>query len=147
MKTLQRIIFILIAAFITGGSTSHLSAEEQTSTAHLDARLKQSVTVADLVTYDYRKNPSILSAKEAWKATVENYRLEAGYPDPQFTATYFPEPIETRLGPQDWNMNLSQVIPFPGKLSKTGEVVQVEARIAKLDLDKAVRDVTVYIRE
>ena len=44
-------------------------------------------------------------------------------------------------------MNLSQVIPFPGKLSKAGEVVQVEARIAKLDLDKAVRDVTVSIRE
>jgi cobalt-zinc-cadmium efflux system outer membrane protein len=147
MKNLQGIIFIIITAFVTGGSTSRLFAEEQPSKAQLDARLKQTVTVADLVSYAYRTNPSILSAKEAWKATVEKYRLAAGYPDPQFTATYFPEPIETRLGPQDWNMNLSQVIPFPGKLSKAGEVVQVEARIAKLDLDKAVRDVTVSIRE
>ena len=98
MKTLQGIIFILIAVFITGGSISHLSAEEQASTTQLDARLTQTVTVADLVNYAYRENPSILSAKEAWKATVEKYRLAAGYPDPQFTATYFPEPIETRLG-------------------------------------------------
>ena len=90
MKTLQGIIFIIITALVTDGGTSRLSAEEQPSTAQLDARLKQSVTVADLVTYAYRKNPSILSAKEAWKATVEDYRLEAGYPDPQFTATYFP---------------------------------------------------------
>jgi outer membrane protein TolC len=147
MKTLHWIIFILIAAFVTQGSTSSLSAAEQPSTAELDERLSRTVTVADLVSYAYMNNPSIMAAKEAWKATVEKYRLEAGYPDPQFTATYFPEPIETRLGPQDWNLNLSQVIPFPGKLSKAGEVVEAEARIAKLDLDKAVRNVSVSIRE
>ena len=145
MKTL--IIIILIAVFVTNGDASSLSTQEHTTAEQLDARLTQTVTIADLVTYAYLNNPSILSAKEAWKATVERYRLTTGYPDPQFTATYFPEPIETRLGPQDWKMNLSQVIPFPGKLSKAGEVVQVEARIAKLDLDRAVRDVTVSIRE
>ena len=147
MKTLQGFFLILIAALVTDGSTSRLLAEEQSSTAQLDARLTQTVTVADLVSYAYRENPSILSAKEAWKATVEKYRLETGYPDPQFSATYFPEPIETRLGSQDWKLDLSQVIPFPGKLSKAGEVVQAEARIAKLYLDKAVRDVIVSIRE
>ena len=136
MKTLQGFFLILIAALVTDGSTSRLLAEEQSSTAQLDARLTQTVTVADLVSYAYRENPSILSAKEAWKATVEKYRLETGYPDPQFSATYFPEPIETRLGSQDWKLDLSQVIPFPGKLSKAGEVVQAEARIGKLYLDK-----------
>ena len=93
MKTLQGIIFLLTAAFVTCGSTSPLSAEKKPSTAQLDARLTQTVTIADLVGYAYRENPSILSAKEAWKATVEKYRLAAGYPDPQFTVTYFPEPI------------------------------------------------------
>ena len=147
MKISKGIIFTFIVILSVGVSNSLSFAEEKLSTAQLDARLTQTVTVADLVSYAYRENPSILSAKEAWKATVEKYRLAAGYPDPQFTATYFPEPIETRLGPQDWNMNLSQVIPFPGKLSKAGEVVQVEARIAKLGLDRAVRDVIVSIRE
>ena len=79
MKNLQGIILIIITAYVTGGSTSHLSAEEQASTTQLDARLTQTVTVADLVNYAYRENPSILSAKEAWKATVEKYRLETGY--------------------------------------------------------------------
>ena len=147
MKTAQWIIFLLIMTYVTNGEPGGLSAQNQETTAQLDTRLTQTVTVADLVTYAYHKNPSILSAKEAWKATVEKYRLAGGYPDPQLSATYFPEPIETRLGPQDWNLNLSQVIPFPGKLSKAGEIVQVEARIAKLDLDRAVRDVTVSIRE
>ena len=147
MKISKGIIFTFIVILSVGGSNSLSFAEEKLSRAQLDAHLTQTVRVADLVSYAYRENPSILSAKEAWKATVEKYRLAAGYPDPQFTATYFPEPIETRLGPQDWNMNLSQVIPFPGKLSKAGEVVQVEARIAKLGLDRAVRDVIVSIRE
>lgn len=147
MKTVQWIICLLITVFVISGEARSLSAQNQESTTQLDVRLTQTVSVADLVTYAYRNNPSILSAKEAWKATVERYRLASGYPDPQFSATYFPEPIETRLGPQDWNLNLSQEIPFPGKLSKAGEIVQVEARIAKLDLDKAVRDITVSIRE
>ena len=147
MKISKGIIFTFIVILSVGVSNSLSFAEEKLSRAQLDAHLTQTVRVADLVSYAYRENPSILSAKEAWKATVERYRLAAGYPDPQFTATYFPEPIETRLGPQDWNMNLSQVIPFPGKLSKAGEVVQVEARIAKLGLDRAVRDVIVSIRE
>ena len=147
MKTLKGVIIVLIAGIVIAGSIPRLFAEEQPSTVPLDERLAHKVTIADLVSYAYMNNPSILAAKEAWKATVEKYRLEAGYPDPQFTATYFPEPIETRLGPQDWNLNLSQAIPFPGKLSKAGKVVEAEARIAKLDLDRAVRDVSVSIRE
>ena len=68
-------------------------------------------------------------------------------PDPQLNVIYFPEPIETRLGPQDWNLTLSQMIPFPGKLSKAGEVVQADARIARLKLDQTVQNVIVSIRE
>ena len=115
MKTIQGIIFILIAALVVGGSTSRLSAEEQPSTAQLDARLTQTVTVADLVTYAYRENPSILSAKEAWNATVERYGLATALPDPQLNASYFPEPIETRLGPQDWNLEPFADDSFSGK--------------------------------
>jgi outer membrane protein TolC len=60
---------------------------------------------------------------------------------------YFPEPIETRLGPQDWTANFSQQIPFPGKLSKAGELIQADARIARFNLDKTVRDIVVSIHE
>jgi len=147
MKTVCWIIFLLIAATAVDGDASSLAEQNLLRNAQMDTRLTQTVSVADLVTYAYLNNPSILSAKEAWKATVEKYRLETGYPDPQFSATYFPEPIETRLGSQDWKLDFSQVIPFPGKLSKAGEIVQVDARIAKLGLDKAVREVAVSIHE
>ena len=105
------------------------------------------ISIGDLVRYAYENNPSIVEARESWNAAIERFRLEKGYPDPKLTVTYFPEPIETRLGPQDWNATISQSIPFPGKLTKTGEAAKYDAEIAKLKLDQAVRDVIVDIRE
>jgi outer membrane protein TolC len=111
------------------------------------APLPPSVRLADLVEHAYTNNPSIQQAREAWRATVEKYRVTTGYPDPQLMVTWFPEPIETRLGPQDWNAQISQMIPFPGKLSKAGELVAAEARIARLKLDKAVKETLLAVKE
>jgi outer membrane protein, heavy metal efflux system len=98
------------------------------------------VRLADLMDHAYAHNPSIQQARDDWRATVENYRLKTGYPDPQLMVTWFPEPIETRLGPQDWNAQISQKIPFPGKLSTAGELVVADARIARLRLDQTTKD-------
>jgi outer membrane protein TolC len=60
--------------------------------------------------------------------------------------TYFPNPIETRLGPQDWNASLSQAIPYPGKLMKAGDMVEKDAEVARLNLDKSIRDTATNVR-
>jgi outer membrane protein TolC len=39
------------------------------------------------------------------------------------------------------------MIPFPGKLSKAGELIQADAHIGRLNLNRAVRDAVVSIRE
>lgn len=109
--------------------------------------LAASVTLPELVARAYQENPSIRAARAEWRATVERYRVTTGLPDPQFMVTYFPAPIETRLGPQDWNAVLSQPIPFPGKLSKAGEVVRKDAEMARLKLDQAHRDVALSLAE
>jgi outer membrane protein TolC len=109
--------------------------------------LAKSVRLADLIEHAYAHNPSIQQAREAWRATVEEYRVTTGYPDPQLMVTWFPEPIETRLGPQDWNAQISQMIPFPGKLSKAGELVEADARIARLKLDKAIKGTLLAVQE
>lgn len=113
----------------------------------LEARLTEKVSIRDLAVYAYRENPSIRAARETWRAAVESYRVTSGYPEPRIMATYFPEPIETRLGPQDWNLTITQPIPFPGKLSKAGEVTVADARIARLHLDKTVRDIVLAVEE
>lgn len=123
------------------------AAAEFTDIKELDTRLARSANLGDLISYAYQENPSVREVREAWQAVVENYRVVTGYPDPELSITYFPEPIETRLGPQDWNASISQRIPFPGKLSKAGEVVEAEARIARLKMDQTIRDIIVSIRE
>ncbi len=105
------------------------------------------VRLTDLVEQAYARNPAIQQAREAWRVTVEQYRVATGYPDPQLMVTWFPEPIETRLGPQDWNAQISQQIPFPGKLSKAGELVAADARIARLKLDMAAKAAILAVKE
>ncbi|MCG6879197.1 MAG: TolC family protein [Deltaproteobacteria bacterium] len=111
-----------------------------------DTRLTNRVTVEDLVAYAYQNNPRIRQMREAWRETIEQYRISTGYPDPEMRFTYYPEPIETRLGPQDWMASLNQRIPFPGKLSQAGKVVEADARVAHIKLDRTVKDVMASVR-
>ncbi len=146
MKKIKHMIMILvIIALAPKGS---LQADE-TKQARLSGGpdLAQKISIPALLNYAYDNNPSIKSAKQAWRSQIEKYRVVTGYPDPQLSVTYFPSPIETRLGPQDWNLTLSQKIPFPGKLTKAGEIAATDAKIAKLKVDKAVRDISVAIKQ
>lgn len=145
MSTRFRIITAsIICIFLLGSGP--LQAEEPVAEASL-VPLPDPATVSDLIAHAYDANPGIASARANWRATVEQYRVATGYPDPQLMVTYFPEPIETRLGPQDWNAVLSQMIPFPGKLSRAGEVAAADAEMARVKLDMAARNLAVSIRE
>ena len=104
-------------------------------------------SLADLVNRAIKANPKIDQARNMWRAAIEKYGVVTGLPDPQLMVSYFPDPIETRLGPQDWNVSLSFTIPYPGKLARKGIVARTDARIAQLKLDKAIRDVVVAVRE
>lgn len=140
MKLRQWIVIVVCMQLLGSGKPAY-SLDEP------DNLFREKAALEDLIHYALQKNPSIRAVREAWRATIENFRVVTGYPDPQLMVSYYPEPIETRLGPQDWNVNLSQKIPLPGKLSKAGEVVETESRIAKLRLDKTVREVIKSIRE
>jgi outer membrane protein TolC len=117
------------------------SAKEQEALVEIEAMLSEDLDLSDLLEYAYRSNPSITASKESWQAFIENYRIGKSYPDPQLMTTYFPKPIETRLGPQDWNLVIAQPIPFPGKLKKAGDMEAVGAGIARLNLDRVVRKI------
>jgi outer membrane protein TolC len=116
-------------------------ATEDKTVGEVEARLSSTLQLKDLLTYAYASNPAITASRASWNAFIENYRLEKSYPDPQVMIGYFPQPIETKLGSQDWNITLSQTIPFPGRLSQKGKVLKTQADISKLKLDRKVRDI------
>ena len=141
------VIFCLLLVICLWPMPSAYGKEAIQSSGNPNESIVHSAGLSELIQFAYENNPSIHAARKSWQATVESYRVTTGYPDPQLSVTYFPDPIETRLGPQDWNMSISQKIPFPGRLSKAGEVVSAEAEISRLKLDKTYRDVLVSIRE
>ena len=65
--------------------------------------ISHSANLFDLIAVARDQNTAIKAARAAWKADLENVRITGALPDPQASVTWFPAPIETRLGPQDWN--------------------------------------------
>ena len=134
------IITAVLAVILSTGLT------EPALSSELEISLSGPLTVENLIAHAYLNNPSIREAREAWRQTVEQYRINTGYPNPELKFSYFPEPIETRLGPQDWVASLNQRIPFPGKLSQAGKVVEADARVAHIKLDRTVKEVMASVR-
>jgi outer membrane protein TolC len=140
--SLLAIVFLSFSQLIPTASSEMIT----NVTKKYPINFEGNVTLNRLIKYAIQSNTKIVEAREAWKATIENRRVAIGLPDPQFMFTYFPDPIETRLGPQDWNASLSQTIPFPGKLMKAGDIVDKDSEVAKLNLDKAIRDTATNVK-
>lgn len=132
------LIFVLAVLVLVSFPVNLFAREDAEAVQGHDLFAKK-VSLDQVLTYATENNPSIQVKIEKWRAVVEKYRVATAYPDPQAMVTWFPSPIETRLGPQDWNATLSQMIPFPGKLSTSGEIVKTEAAMAKLATDGRVR--------
>jgi outer membrane protein TolC len=132
------IIFVMVA------SLAQAAADELTV---LEARIAASPTLHDMLSHVYQSSPEIKAAKASWKGAIEKYRVEAGYPDPLLTTTYWPNDLSRDWGNKRFEAELSQTIPFPGKLAAAGRVAETESQMARLELDRTVRDVTVKIRE
>jgi outer membrane protein, heavy metal efflux system len=139
----------VVLAFLCFGAlvscqTSALAAEQENLT-NLESNLSTTIRLSDLLNYAYLSSPAITASKKSWQIFIENYRIGKSYPDPQLAATYFPRPIETRLGPQDWSLTLSQVIPFPGTLSQKARVLEADVAISRLKVDKTVKAIVTEV--
>lgn len=134
----------MLSLLLFAGAATADPAKDVTA---LESGLRRNVSVADLVTYARETNPDIRAARQRLKAAEESYRVETGYPDPQVMVTYFPAPIETRLGPQEWNATLSQTVPYSGKLARAGEVASAKAEGAEIAFEGTVRDVVLVVQE
>lgn len=106
---------------------------------------KEDIFLSDLIDYALKNNPSMEMARQKWQSTIEQYPIATALPDPQFTVTYFPKPIETRMGPQDWNATISQMFPFPGKRAISGKLVETDASVARLRTDITARQISAKV--
>jgi len=103
--------------------------------------LDESSGLDDYLRYAALKNPGLEAAFQRWKATVERMPQVRALPDPRFTYGYYIAEIETRVGPMQHAIALSQTFPWLGKLQDLEDAAARAANVeyqrfeaAKLDL-------------
>ena len=85
------------------------------------ADLKTILEVAEL------NSPSLQAAFYDFKAAVEKTGYAGAWADPKFSWGYYVENVETRVGPQEHRLSLSQSLKWPGKLSAGSDMASKAA--------------------
>ncbi len=98
-------------------------------------------TLPELVAYALQNSPAIEHAVARYKAQHEKIPQANALPDPRLNFRYFIEEVETRVGPQDYALGLSQPLPWFGKLNTQGKAAETAARAAQARVGVAQNDV------
>lgn len=114
-----------------------IHAQENERTASLDTLVKEAL----------KNNPEIKSAKRRWLASRQRPKQVSTLPDPMFSYSRFGESVETRVGPQENVLALSQKVPFPGKLGLKGKIAQQDALAQQQQYEATKRDVVFKVKQ
>jgi cobalt-zinc-cadmium efflux system outer membrane protein len=93
-----------------------------------------------------RANPRLSAARSRWLAARQRPAQARSLPDPMVTYTEMLEPIQTRVGPMERSLQLSQPIPFPGKLTAAGAAASEQACVKELEYHIALRDTVAEVK-
>jgi len=70
----------------------------------------------DYVRYALFHSPEVESAYQIWRAASERPAQARALPDPRLKVGFFLDEVETRVGPQQARVGVSQTFPWPGTL-------------------------------
>jgi len=87
-------------------------------------------TLDDYTALALAHNPALASASLHAEAAQARAGATGALPDPMLTAGYFVQTPETRVGPQEWGVTLSQRLPFFGKLGAESDAAARDAEVA-----------------
>ncbi len=104
-------------------------------------------TLAELVQIALEQNNEILAARSRLVEATERIRQAGTLPDPKLGMQYFLEPVETRTGPQESSISLTQSIPWLGRLSLNKQLRQNDTDITRVLLTSTHLGVIRKIKE
>ncbi|WP_020402296.1 TolC family protein [Gracilimonas tropica] len=73
-------------------------------------------------------NPQLKAAYQRYLAALEESPIVGALPDPEVSFAYFIKPIETRVGPQQGRISVSQMLPWFGSLGDRRSVASLKAK-------------------
>lgn len=104
------------------------------------------LSLSELIDKAVKNNPRVRAARLRWEAVKERHAQATALDDPMLIYTQPIKEVETRLGPQERMVALSQKFPFPGKLAVLGDIAKKEADIAHAGYEKVLRDVAAEVK-
>jgi hypothetical protein len=88
-------------------------------------------------------NPGLKVKFNRYMAALEVGPQVSALPDPKFAFAWFIRPVETRVGPQNVKLSLTQMFPWFGTLSARNDVAVQQAK-AKYELFEEARSKLYY---
>ena len=77
----------------------------------------------------HENNPELKSLRARWRAEVARAEASDSLPDPRLSAGLYLQEVETRVGPQQYRLGISQSLPWIGKLSLKQDMAEAEAAV------------------
>ncbi|MCK4873858.1 MAG: TolC family protein [Phycisphaerales bacterium] len=78
--------------------------------------LSPDATLDEYLRYAALRNPGLEAMFQDWKAAAQRMPQVSTLPDPRFTYGYYLGEVQTRVGPMQYSVALSQTFPWFGKL-------------------------------
>lgn len=100
----------------------------------------------ELIAEALENNPAIKAAQSRWQASTNKPAQVSAFPDPMLSYSRFIESVETRVGPQEHVLTLSQRVPFPGKLSLEGKMATEAASAQRYNFEAIRRDIVFKVK-
>ncbi|MCI5209459.1 MAG: hypothetical protein D3910_11840 [Candidatus Electrothrix sp. ATG2] len=91
-------------------------------------------------------NDSLRAARARLRAAAAKTRRAGILPDPKLAVQYYLRPIETRTGPQQAALGITQAVPWFGKLSLLRDLADHESVIAGADVAAAELEVARQVK-
>lgn len=85
-------------------------------------------SLSQYLTLAAENNPGLKAKFNSYMASMEKVNQVGTLPDPQIAFGYFIQPVETRLGPQQAKLSLSQMFPWFGLLAAKEDVATEMAK-------------------
>ncbi len=93
----------------------------------------------ELLIYAVENSPELKGIYYRWQASKDRAPQVASLPDPKLSYGYFIESVQTKTGPQDQTVGISQTLPWFGKLSLKEKMAVKQADAIAQEYDAAVR--------
>jgi outer membrane protein TolC len=96
----------------------------------------------DFVRYALFNSPAVEAAYQRWRAAAERGPQVGALPDPRLNVGFFLDEVETRVGPQQARVGVSQTLPWPAKLGDRADAADRAALAAWWRFEAARLEVT-----